>query len=225
MLLFMLVLFCLYQCKPEPKPTEEQHMGPYYFGKYADYFWFKPGTFWIYKNSKTGELDTCTIISMNRDTVTEFHQRNFEFKRWYSYEKIDYSIFTNHRFGIVNYNTVHGCLTCPQMDTIRAMKRDGSRVVFTFPWDANQNSSAYFPSMLVEGKTFYDVYRLDLREDSGLPFWDDSKHLWGSSGYAQYSSYFWAKDVGLIQIKYKKTLDSGLDSAYWNLTSFNIVKF
>jgi hypothetical protein len=212
-------------CRKEPRPKEEQHMGPFYFDKYADYFWFRPGTYWIYENNRTGELDTCTLISMARDTIARFYEHS-QFKRWYTFERIDYDIFTNHRYGIVNYNTVTGCLTCPQMDTVRAMKRDGSRVVFTFPWNAEPEYSAYFPSIQVDGKTYYDVYRFDLLDDSGLPFWDETKLLWGgSNGSAQFSNYYWAKDVGLIQIKYKKTLSTGLDSAYWNLKSYNILKF
>jgi hypothetical protein len=212
-------------CRREPRPKEEQHMGPFYFDKYADYFWFRPGTYWIYENNRTGELDTCTLLTMKRDTVTQFYEHS-QFKRWYTYERIDYSIFTNHRFGVVNYNTVTGCLDCPQMDSLRAIKRNSSRNVFYLPWNSEPGYSAYYPSMQVDGKTFNDVYRIDLLSDGGLPFWDDTKLLWGGqNGSAKFSSYYWAKDVGLIQIKYKKTLSTGLDSAYWNLKTFNILKF
>jgi hypothetical protein len=220
------VVICfLISCKYERAPKEEQHMGPYYFWKYADYFWFKPGTYWIYENNRTGELDTCTLISMDRDTITYFYEHP-QFKRWFTVERMNYNIFTNHRLGAVDHATVIGCLDCPTLDSNRAIKRNGSSNIFTIPWNREKGYSGYYPSMQVSGNTFYDVYRLDRVGDGGLPFWDDTKLLWGTlNGTAQFSSYYWAKDVGLIQIKYKTTLDTGPDSAYWNLKEYKILKY
>ncbi len=212
-------------CKPESKPKEEQHLGPFYFGKYTDYFWFKPGTYWIYENNRTGELDTCILTSIERDTVTMFYEHPM-FKRWFTYEKINYVIYTRHRFGYVSYSTASGCIDCPTMDTSRVIQRDFSRGIFKFPWKQDMPYSDYFPSMQVNGITYYDVYRFDQELDEGLPNWDESKLVWGIiNGTAPYSSYYWARGVGLIQIKYKTNLKNGMDSAFWNLKTSQIVKY
>lgn len=224
------IAFCVFvsinfiACKSDPKPKEEQRMGPFYFGKYADYFWFKPGTYWIYENNRTGELDTCTLTSIERDTVTLFYEHPM-FKRWYTYESINYLVYTRHKYGYVNYSTRYGCMTCPTMDTFRVITRDFSRGLFKFPWNNSIVNSGFYPTMMVNDSTFNEVYRFDFTLDSGLPFWDDTKLLWGINGTAPYSSYYWASGVGLIQIKYKTHLSTGMDSAYWNLKSYKIIPY
>ena len=220
-----IIVFYTSSCKPERGPKEARHYGPYYFREYSNYVYFKPGTYWIYENNRTGELDTCTLVSMKRDTVTFFYESS-QYKLWYTIERIDYNINTRHRLGNVSYQTLGSCIDCPHVDSIRVIKRNGERNVFNIPWNADPGYSGYYPSITVGSSTYNDIYRLDLLEDGGIPFWDDTKLLWGTlNGTAQFSSYYWAKDIGLIQIKYKKTLDTGLDSAYWNLKSYNILKF
>ncbi len=223
---FIVAIVCLiFSCKRERGPKEEQHYGPYYFREYANYFYFKPGTYWIYENNRTGELDTCTLVSMRRDTITLFYEHP-DWKRWYTMERIDYNINTKHRHGIVNYQTLGGCIDCPHIDTFRVIKRNGEMNVFVMPWNVYPQYTGYYPTMTIGSNTFNEIYRLDLLGDGGLPSWDDTKLLWGGqNGFAPFSSYYWAKDIGLIQIKYKKTLDTGLDSAYWNLKEYKILKF
>lgn len=215
----------MHSCKPDSK-KEEQHLGPYYFRQYADYFWFKPGTYWIYENNRTGELDTCTLVDIIRDTVT-FYSETPNFKRWYTREVIDYNIFTKHRLGIVNYRTARPCMDCPlyKVDSTSSIVRNGSVNYFYMPWNYYPLNSAFLPILNVGDTTYTGVYRFDWQNDAGLPFWDDTKLLWGGqNGSAQYSSYYWARHVGLIQIKYKKNTQHGWDSAYWTLKEKKLIR-
>jgi len=197
------------------------------FGNFKDYFYFKPGSFWIYENNRTGELDTCTIVSMSRDTVT-LEYETADFKRLVKQEKINFVIYTNHRNGVVNYWTTNPCLGCIDYDstyTISKYMRGGN--VFYIPWNKYPSYSNYYPSMVIGGQTYNDIYRFDLEMDDGLPFWDDTKLLWGGqNGSANFSSYYWARNYGLVRLDYKKyTSKNILDSASWILKYKDIKAF
>jgi hypothetical protein len=40
-------------------------MGPYYLGEVKEYLYFKPGSYWIHKNTVTWQLDTITTLSID----------------------------------------------------------------------------------------------------------------------------------------------------------------
>ncbi len=222
--LFFLIILYSTSCRPEGGPKAEEHYGPYYFREYANYFYFKPGTYWIYENNRTGEFDTCILSSIYRDTITFFGE-TADFKRWYTQEVINYNVFTRHRLGL-NYMTTEPCLVCLYLDSTRAMKKNGSSNVFFIPWNKYANYAEYYPVYNINTSSYYKVFRFDVEMDDGLPFWDDTKLLWGGqNGASNHSSYFWAKDIGLIRIMYTKILDTGPDTAYWNLKEYNIQKF
>ncbi len=224
LIIVVLALIFNSSCRRERGPKEEQHYGPLYLNEFANYFWFKPGTYWIYENNRTGELDTSTLTYIKRDTITIFYEHS-QFKRWYTYENLDFLIDTKHRINSLKYGTTIGCLTCQNLDTTRGISRE-DRQVFVIPWNHNKGYSAYYPSLQIGSTTYDEVYKFDMLEDVCLPTWDNSKLLWGrTNGTAQFSSYYWAKDIGLVQIDYKTTLKTGLDSASWTLKSYNIKKF
>ncbi len=224
LIIVVLVLIFDSSCGRERGPKEEQHYGPLYLNQFANYFWFKPGTYWIYENNRTGELDTSILSYIKRDTITFFYEHS-QFKRWYTYENLDFLIDTKHRINWLKYGTTTGCLTCQNLDTTRGISREG-QPVFYIPWNYYSNYSKYFSTIQLGTTTYYEVYKFDLLEDVSIPTWDNSKLLWGrTNGTAQLSSYYWAKDIGLVQIDYKTTLKTGLDSASWILKSYDIKKF
>lgn len=227
-----LYLFCLLflmqasSCKPDPKPKEEKHYGPDYFGKLADYFMFKPGSYWIYENNRTGELDTCILNAIERDTITYFYEDR-KTKTWYTKERINFDIFSNHRRGIIPYRTPGPCLDCGTLDTSFkiAMMRSSTLHIFDVPFNHIKGKNAYYTQLKVGNQIYDDVYRFDIEDDGSLPFWDrDKLGWWGQNGFAPFSSYYWAKDFGLIQIKFKTITTNGPDSAYWQLKFHQIEK-
>jgi hypothetical protein len=211
-------------CKPERVKSVED-FGIFYFGESADYFDFKVGSYWIYENNRTGEIDTNGLIYYYRDT-TQFTYENWEKKKIYSRELIDFTIVTTNRRQFVNYNTSRPCLECTSFNPniLSVLKYDWNSV-FRKPWDIYPGVSRYYPSLTILNNTYNDVLAFDIENDSSLPFWDDSKLHWGGqNGAAKYSTYYWAKGVGLVQIKYKKTIDTGPDSAYWSLKEYHLEK-
>ena len=209
-------------------PPKEEHLGPFFFKDYANYFWFKPGTYWIYENNRTLELDTCTLYKIERDTITVTGITSNNAKRVHTYESINFDIYSNHRpGGRIHYTTNSPCPHCVTDDTIISIRReDNPSAVFCIPWERLGDFSKYYPTYTIASQTYYEVYRFDMILDNTLPTWDNTKLVWGTiNGTSQRSSYVWAKDVGLIQIMYTGVNSSGVDTAYWSLKTYNLKHF
>jgi hypothetical protein len=84
---FGIVLLLLSSCDKDPSKPGYQGKPPkpeYYRIKMNEelksYLWSKPGSYWIYKNTKTGDLDTHIIRSFYFDSIlvkgTELHTVN-----------------------------------------------------------------------------------------------------------------------------------------------------
>ncbi len=219
----ILLALLLFACKRNQHPKTEQHFGPAYFKGYGNYFWFKPGSFWIYENKRTGELDTCTLMDIKRDTSTFFFE-TVSFKRRFTAETIDWTIKTSHNpKGFITYKSSRPC-NCPGEDTtIGIMRNSHPDKVFSIPWNSHP-SATYFPSYKIDTATYYQVYRFDMNNDPTLPLWDKSKidFLTPVPG-----SYYWAEGIGLISIKYgnRHAVTNEADSAFWNLKEYKIIKY
>jgi hypothetical protein len=232
--LLLITTIAISCCKKEPRPKEERRYGPTYFGKYADYFMFKPGSIWIYENNRTGELDTCDLWAIERDTPTFFYEDR-QYKIWYTKEKIDFDIASSIRYKyyknspsistIIPYRTTIPCLNCGLSNidsTLKfTIKRFSGDFVFYNPYNYNGAQNGYYPTYTVGNETFYEVYRFDIG-GGGLPPWD----YWKLPITATSASYYWAKDVGLIQIMYQGVKTSTInDTAYWQLKNYQVQKF
>jgi len=60
---------CLHSCKPDDNtpPAPRVFKAPQ---EVIDYCYFKEGTYWIYRDSVSGQYDTVSVISSNFDTLT-----------------------------------------------------------------------------------------------------------------------------------------------------------
>jgi hypothetical protein len=223
--LLLITTIAISCCKKEPKPKEERRYGPTYYGKYADYLMFKPGSIWIYENNKTGELDSCELWAIERDTPTYFYEGR-QYKVWYTKERINYDIKSTGRRGIIPYRTSTPCLDCGVIDTTLKfnLKRSSSDFVLYDPYNYVPNQNAYYPTYKIVNEVFNDVYRYDVYNGSSLPYWD---HNLCNLTPPYTGSYYWAKDVGLISIKVigGNEITQNLDSMFWNLKTYNIQKF
>lgn len=76
--------FCFYGCGPEDKPVED--LGFFPLGEIKDYHYFQPGSWWVYKNMITGDLDTVVMARRKIDTIPVGNNI-----RKFSYEDITYT--------------------------------------------------------------------------------------------------------------------------------------
>lgn len=208
-------------CKNEAKPKEEHHYGPFYFGNYADYFYFKPGSYWIYENNKTGELDTCFLQQLVKDTVTFFGETS-QFKNWYTTERINFYIFSSISKSSVAYQTSMPCMQCSPIDSsihFILMRGSSSRVFYSPPHKLE--GSHFYSTYQLGSETFSDVYRFDCPMSNTLTPWDKNKF----NLFPTDMSFFWARGKGLIQLMYKgKTQQGQPDSASWLLKQYHLEK-
>ncbi len=218
-ILFLTSIMLQNSCKKDPDPEPVHHFLK--LGNFVDYVWAKPGSYWIYKNTKTYELDTHFCNAFKFDTVTatgrykdtrhitvtyERIRRNIysTFNKWNIYDKtIDFPPQTQAYSG---YNYID-----------RNVSGEGIITAFIMPFtkgivfgNGSSNTTVIdtIPSLTLNNKTYYDVVKFDIDLDS----------QWENTPPYKTSIYYWAKDVGLI----KKT--SKLDNYSWELIEYNIIK-
>jgi hypothetical protein len=94
---FLIILFTsifISNCGPEPiEPIKKVDIGFLPLGKVKDYVFFKPGTWWVYKNTRTGVLDTQVVTFSLLDTLEQ------DGARWH---------FTNELFDVESKSLTTG---------------------------------------------------------------------------------------------------------------------
>jgi hypothetical protein len=208
-----------YQGKP-PKPE-------YYRIKMNEelksYLWSKPGSYWIYKNTKTGDLDTHIIRSFYFDSILV--------KGIYPYSKhrtIYYDIMTRSFYStfIKDYYYEYTRTFNPQATdlyiTSNKIYREGNGSIntpFVYPFvlgtgSGNGSSNTTYIGMdstlTIQGKTYQNVAKFDIDKDD---IWEEKLNCIRSNNI-----YYWAKDVGLIK---KKSISCNYS---WELIEYNIIK-
>lgn len=207
---------------PEPKPVKDLGFIP--LGESRDYLAFKPGSYWIYRYSETGELDTIIRQFLQIDTLhSESSLRKFDF------EQIAYSDHSQ-TFGY-NYNHSSQPLNADVTDfqwivNIRSSKNDGTRdlgtsTMFFFPfvenkatWAGSGTCTFINTDSLTINSVFYPkVSRFDLEADA---MWYEEKNK------NPRTSYFWVSEIGLVK---REVNDNRFgDFGSWDLIESNVIK-
>ena len=210
-----------YQGKP-PKPE-------YYRIKMNEelksYLWSKPGSYWIYKNTKTGDLDTHIINGFYFDSIlvkgNQLHTKHITI--YYDYlSKSFYSTFIKRFFyEYSNYKS-------PNAESFNngrnGITREGNGsinyplyypfVITSGPGTGNGSSYTTYIGMdstlTIQGKTYQNVAKFDIDKDD---IWEEKLNCIRSNNI-----YYWAKDVGLIK---KQSMSC---SYSWELIEYNIIK-
>ncbi len=194
------------------------------FGDVKDYLFAKPGSYWIYENSVTGLLDTQTCIEFTYDSFivrgTEKYSGHItlEYDRMFrtissSYNKVYYYEMTNANTPDdkqFNNNNV-------KLERISNMDI-ATNYPFIYPFhpgivSGDGTALTKFVQldsiMVLKGKPFQLVVQMDIDID-----------LLREKDCPDYSptSYYWAKDVGLIKKDVKRYNYS------WELIDYKIIK-
>ncbi len=93
-ILFFLVSLILNACCDDQRndiPGKQCELVPdeYYFyslGESKDYMYFKEGTWWVYKNTVTNEIDTISVYQAKLDTVIIKGSEGYSYQRIYTCE-------------------------------------------------------------------------------------------------------------------------------------------
>jgi hypothetical protein len=228
----LLILMLIIGCDKDPSKPGYQGKPPkpeYYRIKMNEelksYLWSNLGSYWIYKNTKTGDLDTHIIRSFYFDSILvkgnqlrtqhitiyyDYLSKSFysTFIKRFFYEYSNYKSpnaesFNNGRNGITREG--NGSINYPLYYPF---------VITSGPGTGNGSSYTTYIGMdstlTIQGKTYQNVAKFDIDKDD---IWEEKLNCIRSNNI-----YFWAKDVGLIK---KQSISCNYS---WELIEYNIIK-
>ena len=233
--LYLLPILCLLMllgCDKDPSKPGYQGKPPkpeYYRIKMNDelksYLWSKPGSYWIYKNTKTGDLDTHIINGFYFDSILVKGIYPYSKHRtiYYDYlSKSFYSTFIKRFF--YEYTRTFNPQATDLYITSNDLTREGNGSrnhplvhPFLIPKESNSGTGSSYAAYIgmdstltIQGKTYQNVAKFDIDKDD---IWEEKLNCIRSNNI-----YFWAKDVGLIK---KQSMSC---SYSWELIEYNIIK-
>ncbi len=197
--LYFLTIICILQsCKPDDAPPAAD-LGFFPLGdEVKDYLYFKPGTFWIYKNSLTGELDTICVNNSVLDTIQQTS------KKWHFSNELflvsSKSKSTGHEYyhymrslGAEVNSVTWACI--PNME--RKNPFEGDITAFYYPFNFHKTKPGAYPTelisirdtMIINQNTFNKVAIYYIKQDELEP----------GTLKRNAAKYFWARNAGLIR--------------------------
>jgi hypothetical protein len=208
-----------YQGKP-PKPE-------YYRIKMNEelksYLWSKPGSYWIYKNTKTGDLDTHIINGFYFDSILVKGIYPYSKHRTIYYDILTRSFYSTYiKRDFYEYTRTFNPQATDLYITSNKIYREGNGSIntpFVYPFvlgtgsDNGSSITEYIGmdgTLTIQGKTYNHVAKFDINLDG---VWSKT-YPYTTTG----SKYYWAKDVGLV----KRTATHRDEN--WELIEYNIIK-
>ncbi len=231
----ILLIVLLSTCRKKADPPAE-NLGFFSLGEAKDYLLFKPGTWWVYKNSYTNELDTMILTSCAMDTV------HAESKiRFFDYEAMGFGILSKRDNA---YYSSPGSSMNADASTFSAtwswecQRIGGYHLMHTttpsttgsgffYPFDKSKRGNGVYEttfddrkdSLIVGGKTYYDIVSFSVYFDGAYPY--PNIYIYDFSN----SMYYWAKGFGLIKIELQSIDANKMPIAMnWELIESHIFK-
>ncbi|MES2618433.1 MAG: hypothetical protein V4613_11170 [Bacteroidota bacterium] len=181
------------------------------------YLWADTGSWWIYKNTKTGELDTQTLVYFNFDSTISKGTYDYSKHITLEYDILKREIYSTYTQWLYKDETTgFEANGTPLVTSAFGVNRyvSGEGIILNFYIPFNHPGSTYCQykgidsTLIIQGKTYLNVARFSINLD---PFWKNTPPYTGSV-------YYWAKDVGLV----KRVATSKPD--VWELIDYKIVK-
>ena len=205
------------------------HFGPFPLGGAKDYLYFKPGSWWVYRNSLSGETDS--IYTVYCDTAVEESQGDPN--RWLTltYTTIAYQLkstvynttYIYERIKQHPYTSTFEYTQAQWRTMIAPKKSRGPYPVFIYPFkDAAADFIELIPILNIQGADYSEVavFQSDnFDETVQLP-----TQLPYTVTYGGINKYYWAKGAGLVQIEsllYKPS-DSSTVWQKWELVKSHL---
>ncbi|MEZ4844173.1 MAG: hypothetical protein R3A43_07975 [Bacteroidia bacterium] len=223
-LMSLLAVVLLPSCKPEePEPWTRYE----YLGEARDYIYFKPGTWWVYKNVQDGRLDTIEITKSFDDTTKLTGNGNtmyYEEIEWYAKSRMDgyeyhfYLMYGQPNMELATQNQVVN--RSYFLAKYRPGNYVGLRNNFLYPFNQNfiEKNSTHSVQLKGEYTTLklgtenYTDVKVFWVSDDDLIFYDELERTGGAA------QYYWAKNIGMIKLENLK------HSVSWELIDYNIVQ-
>lgn len=224
-LLFVAMLLS-YGCKPKDCNKDGSCDEEYYrirFGELKSYLWAREGSYWIYKNTQTGDLDTQTCTYFLYDSIKVRGTFNNTKYKILEYDKLIRTITSTFNQSTILDKTIDDSPDSKSFkNEVNIMDRSvtgniGYVKVLVHPFNTGIGSSTgssitrfigIDSILIIQGKTYYNVAKFDIDKDD----------IWYNFASYPNTIYYWAKDVGLIK-RWNKS-----DNYSWELIDYNIIK-
>ena len=193
----MILTIIIQSCKDDK--IEKVELGFFPLGEAKDYIYFKKGTWWVYKNDRTGLFDTIEVYFNLLDTLEQTSQRWHFTNELFSVKSK--SLTYGHRYNFYQRSmgaevneVVWACM--PTLE--RNNPYEGELNPFYFPFSfitkipGTQNDflcTTVKDTMSINGKIYSDVAIFYLARDVIEP-----SPLTGNA-----AKYYWAKNHGLVR--------------------------
>ncbi len=212
--------------------------GPYPLGGARDYLYFKPGSYWIYKNSYTGELDSLYMAYCDTFVQTT---KGMDYK-WLdiTYTVIDFTLKSDI------LNSSYRTYSTPYYPDINDVEKDGyiytqfcemfaypngpglvSGDIFHYPFPDHNipNLFEHYNQIKWSDSTFYDVgvFYNDLYSANMIRM---PKNVPGGCGPANFGKFYWGNGVGIIAMEDSINLYSNNEKKLnrWELIRYHLEK-
>jgi hypothetical protein len=220
-------LLLLNACKPENKPHPNIYKGPYYLGEVKDYLYFKTGSYWVYKNNVTNQIDTWTMTFI--DTFISKTDMDLPDGHYYA----EYTGFTYYQSssllnGILKHSRYK---PTPHAGGVAIARKyiyesyPAQYDIFLFPFAKNLDTSAVYSPAPTFFKQVYNLQSGPYTFDSAvqLRVYDD---IWPRSSIVKnsgvFADHFWVKGVGLSKIFIRSYYPETIET--WELIDYKIIK-
>ncbi len=191
----------------------------------------KPNSFWIYKNTKTGDLDTQTCKdyllqeSLTSKNIVGENKKAKEII--FTFDRLFYNIYSSYNTWIYQQET-NDVYASSKIDLEdrgvvldRIVANEGLATVFLYPFKegngvGNGSSLTLFkqllPTLTLQGETYNNVAVFEIDQDD---IWYANSYL-GAIKYPK-AKYYWAENVGLIK------RENISENYSWELIEYNII--
>ncbi len=211
--------------------------GPYPLGGAKDYLYFKPGSYWIYKNSYTGELDSLYMAYCDTFVKTT---KGIDF-RWLEvkYTAIEFKLRSDIHAASYRSNTQRVLPDVTGFDPNNffrvqfcEMSFDGpksgtSGYIFQYPFPAKNypNQYEHFNQIKWSDSTFYDV-GVFYTDEYSTDLIRTPKNVVGGCDQANIGKFYWGKGVGIVAMEDSIFLYKSQDFALsrWELIRYHLEK-
>ncbi len=224
LLILIFVTFALNACNSDCH--DKGNCDPEYYrwdlGEAKSYLWADTGSYWIYKNSKTGELDTQTCVGSKTYWVNVKGNTNYAKHITIDYEVLNRRLYSTYNKWYYNDKTTDANPNVAVLENNiivdRTVGGQGINIPFSYPFvkglGGNTGSSSTTctntdTSIIVNGKTYDHVVVFDVNMDE---IWEEKLGCIRPN-----TKYFWVKNIGLI----KKTMNRCNYS--WDLIDYKII--
>lgn len=194
-----------------------------------DYEYFKKGTWWVYEDSLSGNIDSVVIFKSNYKIDTVFDSQSSKnligyFDKWqwtanHSFEGWNHDFYYDYGAKTMSSepNAIDKIYTLQEDRYIQGVDFHGPTTALSHPftWFQTPNSFrilAIYDSLIINGKQYANILVIE----------DIDNVLWPPDGFNTFKKMntytYWAKNIGII----KRTMENDKVKYNWQLKNYHI---